>query len=798
MARGFPVKKPLSRRLFAVLAIPLLCVGVGLAMVAFLDARRQLNESARIGVGHAVTVLAPSVARSLALAPDKRKAALRGLLQRARLRPEVANAWVEDPTGRLVAFDSAGKMGRPPQGRVYKTLVRTGVSVLRAAGRFQGRRYLVVATLAKDRGGKPVAALVAHVDLSALQLLALRQVSWVVGIYFTGMLTLLLLLRYLIGRIVVRPLMDICRQAAEIPVPPSDISRTSQIESGDEISHLAHLLRRFSRALEENTRSLSEASTFLQNILDSSLDHAIVAFDRHWTVLAYNEGAKRLFGYQPDDVLSVARVAKFHPPGAFETREVKAMYRRVELGEKFGGEVTLRRVNGQEFPSQLVLHPRRDRTGKRLGYLLIATDITESKLLEKQLHDYTKELERLVAERTWELEQRMSELRARHEEVLAATKLKDEFLAVISHELRTPLNAILGFTALTLEDDEKQLSEDQKDNLEKVQKNGEHLLALINDILDLSKIEAGRLRTDREFVDLVMTMEYSLVSVQPQAEAKGLQIDLKVPEGVPAIRTDARRLRQIVVNLLSNAVKFTQEGTITLALQLADDSVTLLVRDTGIGISAKDLALIFEPFRQADGSSTRAAGGTGLGLTIAQRLSHLLGGELKVRSMPGIGSEFSLVLPAEYPPDAELPPPVELEDPFGDAEDTQPEILVVEPHPASLRGPCGFLRLDGAFRIRLAMDSGAATEMLGDALPDLIIVDLGSEKGGVETILDMRSEPAWGKIPILATHDRLLTPEEEEFMGEVPRVRSFRREDAEEPEALEAAIRAGLAAEKKG
>ncbi|MBW3555198.1 MAG: hypothetical protein KY466_16950, partial [Gemmatimonadetes bacterium] len=225
---------------------------------------------------------------------------------------------------------------------------------------------------------------------------------------------------------------------------------------------------------------------------------------------------------------------------------------------------------------------------------------------------------------------------------------RSRFFASLSHELRTPINAVIGYNHLLQERIFGELSDQQVGALEKANRSAQHLLELVDDILDISKIEAGKLEMLPEPVDLASLVRDTATTLQLQARQKGIDLDVQTPEEC-RIETDAARVRQIVLNLLSNAVKFTDEGSVRLALQpVSDGALEIRVRDTGPGIAPEDIERIFEEFEQAEGSAGR--GGTGLGLAISRRLAELLGGSLSVESEVGKGSTFTLALPLEWAP----------------------------------------------------------------------------------------------------------------------------------------------------
>ncbi len=273
----------------------------------------------------------------------------------------------------------------------------------------------------------------------------------------------------------------------------------------------------------------------------------------------------------------------------------------------------------------------------------------------EDLRNLNEELEDRVQRRTAELEQvnlRLEEqnqaLEEANRQIQEANRLKSEFLANMSHELRTPMNAIVGFSKLVLRRSRDLLPKRQIDNLEKVLQSSEVLMNLINDILDLSKIEAGRLEIQPESFSLRELVESCLDTVSPMVKT-GVEIRADLAAEIDVVYTDPTRVRQILINLLSNAAKFTEKGSITLSLRPTDaDHIDPAVADTGIGILPESLEYIFDQFRQADGSTTRRYGGTGLGLSITQKLAQMLGGSIRVESEVDKGSTFTLTLPTYF------------------------------------------------------------------------------------------------------------------------------------------------------
>jgi signal transduction histidine kinase len=232
-------------------------------------------------------------------------------------------------------------------------------------------------------------------------------------------------------------------------------------------------------------------------------------------------------------------------------------------------------------------------------------------------------------------------------ELEAASRHKSEFLANMSHELRTPLNAVLGYAELIQDGIYGEVPQKMQDVLERIQQNGRHLLGLINDVLDLSKIEAGQLTlspVDYSLRELVLDV---VSATEALAAEKRLALEVDVPPDLPHGRGDERRLTQVLMNLVSNAIKFTEAGSVSIRAKVQDGSFFVAVSDTGVGIAPEDRERIFEEFQQVDTSSTRKKGGTGLGLAIAKRIVELHGGRIWVDSIPGQGSTFAFTLPLQ-------------------------------------------------------------------------------------------------------------------------------------------------------
>jgi len=406
------------------------------------------------------------------------------------------------------------------------------------------------------------------------------------------------------------------------------------------------------RAAEEALRISEERFRLL---VQSVRDYAIFMLDPQGCVATWNAGAERLKGYTEQQILG-AHVSVFYP-GADRARAAAELDEATRTG-KFEEEGWRVRRDGTRFRAHVVLTAIHNAEGTLLGFAKVTRDLTErlaaeSRALADARRVATEEAARRAAEDSArelrsladQLHAQTEELARRSEEAESANRAKSEFLAAMSHELRTPLNAIGGYAELLGLGLSGPVTEQQREQLQRIRRSQQHLLGLINDILNFSRLEAGRVTYDIAPVrvgDAVLGVADMIV---PQAQGKGLQLHVAPIDEQLVARADRAKLDQILINLLSNAVKFTEPGgRITIEADQADEVVAIRVRDTGMGIPEDRLESIFEPFVQVGRSLTNTAEGTGLGLAISRDLARAMRGDVQVTSELGVGSTFTLIL----------------------------------------------------------------------------------------------------------------------------------------------------------
>ena len=448
--------------------------------------------------------------------------------------------------------------------------------------------------------------------------------------------------------------------------------------------------------------------------LISSAPVAIVTIDLDGNISGWSPAAEELYGYTPEEAIgkNIDDLVANHP----SIREEAENYTNVNIEQPGPNQIQLKtqrtHKDGRLIDVTVSAMPVYIE-GERRGYIAIYNDISQ---LEKARRDAEE-----------------------------ANQAKSAFLANMSHELRTPLNAIIGFTRIVKRKGEEILPEKQIDNLDKVLVSAEHLLGLINTVLDISKIEAGRMDIHVSSFDLKPLIDLVMVTTQPLVRQDQVDLVSDVADGLPIVQSDLEKIKQILINLLSNAAKFTHQGEIKVAVREAGGQISIGVSDTGIGISPEAVERVFEEFQQADVSTTREYGGTGLGLSISRSLARLLGGDLTVTSEQGKGSVFTLTLPVNFAQQEETPV----------QEDLPPQnvdghlVLVIDDNEDAIYLMRENLESAG-YRVAVARNGEEGLAMAKELNPFAITLDIMMpKKDGWQVLHDLKQNPETRSIPVI-------------------------------------------------
>ncbi len=500
-------------------------------------------------------------------------------------------------------------------------------------------------------------------------------------------------------------------------------------------------------------KNLEQTQKRLIAILEASTDYISMS-DAKGNIFWKNAELKRLRGIDPiEDVLQF-RLVNCHPQWAVDLIEQQAIPSAIANGSWLG-ETALLDAEGREILVSQLLLVHKSPQGEIEFFSSIMRDMRVYKEYEQQLEQTNANL-------------------------IRATSLKDEFLASMSHELRTPLNAILGMAEALQDDIFGAVNERQIKALQTIEHSGVHLLELINDILDVSKIESGQMILDFGFTNVKALCQSSIAFVKQQAQQKNIQIDERISQNLPELWVDERRIRQVLINLLNNAVKFTAEGgRITLEVTqfslnpvpnaaTAKNFLRIAVIDTGIGIAPENIHKLFQPFVQIDSALNRKYAGTGLGLSLVKRVVELHGGEVGLTSELGVGSCFMIDLPyisAVSQPDSviDIPPSNVLLDTAANTSDA-PLVLLAEDNEANIATISSYL-IAKDYRVVFAKNGQEAIALAKSHHPDLILMDVQMPvMDGLEATRQIRCDPDLINIPIIALTALAMTGDREKCL----------------------------------
>jgi PAS domain S-box-containing protein len=460
------------------------------------------------------------------------------------------------------------------------------------------------------------------------------------AIILLSVFLIILIISYLLAirlqKLFTKPILKLAEMTADVSL---NQDFTLQIEpyGKDEIGFLYQQFNNLLSQLlkRQNERDAAEKEiSFLAQVL-RNINEFISITDLDNKITFVNQSWLTTFGYTEEEVIGEKIgliVSPSNRPGIID----EILSTTISGGWK--GEVINRRKDGSEFPVRLVTTIIYDKSDQPVSLVGISHDITYRKKTEEELRIHREHLEELVIQRTAELE-------IEKENAQSADRLKSAFLATMSHELRTPLNSIIGFTGILMQERPGPLNDEQKKQLGMAQNSARHLLSLINDVLDISKIEAGQLKMNIQIFNLPEVIHKVVETNRPFADKKNLRIMVYIDDDVKDITSDTLRVQQVLLNLVNNAIKFTEVGTVSIKCFSLRNFIKIQITDSGIGIEEGKIEQLFKPFMQIDTGLTRKHEGTGLGLSICKKLTEMLNGTIEVESKYGSGSTFTVTLP---------------------------------------------------------------------------------------------------------------------------------------------------------
>lgn len=524
-----------------------------------------------------------------------------------------------------------------------------------------------------------------------------------------------------------------------------------------------HLIRLFStlaaQTIEKHKllHDLEESLTYLQGVLNDSQD-MIITTDREGRLVKYSKGGERILGYRADEVIG-SKVSEFYVNKNERTNILKTLH---EKGAVYNYETKLFKKDGSPVDISLTISVLRDKTGCIIGTVGISKDITEEKRLREELKKKNEELEELTENLEDKVFERTKELEKINRELSKANEMKGRFIANASHELRTPLHSIIGFSEILLQKTFGDLNEKQQRYTNTIYTSGKHLIHLVNNILDLAKIEAGKMELSHQAFPLKTTVDEVLMVLKPLAERKRIEPKIEMSSEVDSFTADKIKFKQILYNLLSNAIKFTPEGgTVGINIEKVKGNKEILpwalesqrllkvsVWDTGVGIRPEDREKIFEEFEQLDPS--KSTEGTGLGLSLTKKLVELHGGQIEVSGTYGQGAVFNVYLPfVVHEKQTRIPKPISLPIAEIRLKEECPLVLVVEDDVPTVEILTIHLTQAG-YRIAHAYDGEEAILKAKELKPFVITLDIMlPKKDGWEVLQSLKANPDTRDIPVI-------------------------------------------------
>jgi PAS domain S-box-containing protein len=516
---------------------------------------------------------------------------------------------------------------------------------------------------------------------------------------------------------------EVLGRRADGSVLPLEVLVT-EAEPGEASFYVASL-----RDISERKRSeeaLRESEAGFRAAVEA-LGEGVVITDEQDTVVYVNPRMAQLSGYSAAEMIGHRVQELLVPEDELAAYLSRSQLRLQGVPEQY--EAPLERKDGSRFWAAISSAPYRDPGGDIIGALIAVTDITERKAVQEQL---------------------VAAIDASED----ANRAKSTFLANMSHELRTPMNAILGYSEMLQEEAQERGLGDLIPDLEKIHSAGKHLLRLINDILDLSKIDAGKMELYLETFEVGDLVKEVASTIEHLVKRKGNVLNIDTPADIGSVRADLTRVRQILLNHLGNAAKFTENGTVTLEARRESSGKTswivFAVRDTGIGMSPEQLGKLFQAFTQADASTTRKYGGTGLGLAISRQLCRMMGGDVTVESEPGRGSTFTVRLPANVESPRSNPSITMTPRRFALSPAEGPRTVLVVDDDRHVRELLERFLVKEGFRVTTASSGEEGLRQVRELRPSLVTLDvLMPGLDGWEVLRTLKSDPDLAAIPVV-------------------------------------------------
>ncbi len=584
---------------------------------------------------------------------------------------------------------------------------------------------------------KRIGTIYLHSDLDGLYG-RLKLFSGLVGLVLVVAVLVAVVMSARLHRPIFDPIVALAQMARGV-AERKDYSVRARKQSHDETGLLTDAFNQMLTSIEERDQSLRKLSRVVEQGAD-----AVLITDPNGVIEYANPAFEAMTGYLASE--AVGKKPNILKSGEHSPEMYQKLWATILAGETYHGVLTNKKKNGELYYEQKSITPLKDPQGRILHFVSTGHDITQRIRAEEQLLALNETLEQRVAERSAAAE--------------TANRAKSEFLANMSHELRTPLNSVIGFANILLKNKAATLRREDLLFLERIVANGKHLLGLINQILDLSKIEARKVELEFSTVSLAEMIPDVLAQFEGQLRRRDVKLLADLPAVIAPIVTDEIKLKQVLINLVANALKFTEHGSVTVRVTVEralGRPLSIAVVDTGIGIPQSRMTAVFEAFQQADASTTRKYGGTGLGLTISQALCLMMGYRIEVQSEVGQGSSFTVVLdarpgviPATAAPPESRPAPARAAQPPSRPASLKDRLVLVIDDESDARMLLTHLLEEFGCKVLAASSGADGLRMAREFRPELITVDLlMPHMNGWEVLKAIKADELLRDIPVV-------------------------------------------------